>query len=90
MADQLSLLGVSDYLGHKCARFIVQITHNPTISALLLTLCYVITMLFFSSITGHAVALVGPFMAAGKKMGCSPTLITALLAYFSSLSACLV
>ncbi|KAI8893217.1 Sodium/sulfate symporter [Globomyces pollinis-pini] len=89
MAEQLSKLGVSDYLGDHCATLIRHITSSPSAASMLLAFFYFITMFMFSSITGHAVALVGPFLAAGQSIGCSPWLMTAILGYFSSLSACL-
>ncbi|KAJ3316102.1 hypothetical protein HDV04_000311 [Boothiomyces sp. JEL0838] len=89
MAEQLAQLGVATYLGSTCAWLIGHVTSSPIVSAMLLASLYFITMYFFSSITGHAVALSGPFLAAGHSMGCSPWLTTALLAYFSSLSATL-
>jgi DASS family divalent anion:Na+ symporter len=89
LADQLSRLGVAKYFGELSADYITQYTDSTTIAALLLCLSYCLSMYFFSSITGHAIAIGGPLMAAGKSIGCSPWLVTALMACFSSLSACL-
>lgn len=89
IAEQLSKLGISAYFGSHVAVTVRGITSSPIISALLLGFFYYITMYMFSSITGHAIALAGPFLAAGKHLNVSPYFITSLIGVSSSLSASL-
>lgn len=89
IADQLSRLEIAQFFGQSCAHMIRHLTSSTIVAALLLTFSYTISMYFFSSITGHAIAVAGPLLSAGKVMGSSPWLIVSLFACFSSLSACL-
>lgn len=88
LAEQLSKLGVSQYIGSHVASLVTAITSDTLVATLLLGVFYFISMILFSSITGHAVALVGPFLSAGQHIGSPPYLSTMYLAYFSTLSAC--
>lgn len=89
MANQLSSLGVAKMLGESVGKLIEQMGAGPTGSAMILSLIYFYMMYIFSSLTGHIVAFVGPFMDAAKSLHASPWLVTCLLAYFSSLCGCL-
>ena len=90
IAEQLSALGVSKFLGQYCANLIMFLTSSQLLAAILLSTVYFFTMIMFSSVTGHALALCGPFMQSAILLKINPWLMTALLAYFSSLSACVV
>ncbi|RKO91390.1 Sodium/sulfate symporter [Blyttiomyces helicus] len=89
MAEQVSSLGISRFIGQHCARMLATAEVSPVSASLLLGLLYFFSMYIFSSITAHIVAFVGPFMEAAKVLGCPPYLVTAILAYFSATSACL-
>ncbi|KAJ3412053.1 hypothetical protein HDV05_001333 [Chytridiales sp. JEL 0842] len=105
MAEQLSALGVTKWFGRWCASLLADddVTRtplslntisratatNPVFAAMSLGIMYFFSMYLFSSITGHIVAFSGPMLEAGKSVGAPPFLMTALLAYFSALSACL-
>ncbi|KAI3632162.1 hypothetical protein MIR68_009998 [Amoeboaphelidium protococcarum] len=90
MANQLSLAKVSDVLGIQISRQISQFDIPPIAATIILATIYFYSMYMFSSLTGHILAFVGPFMNAGKLLNPgSPFLTTALLAYFSTLSGCL-
>lgn len=69
--------------------FIRSLGLGPTLSVLILGLIYFYSMYIFSSLSGHILAFVGPFMSAGKALGGDDYLITAILCYFSTLSGCL-
>jgi DASS family divalent anion:Na+ symporter len=88
LAEQLSKLGVSAYIGSHVALLITNITLDTLFATILLSFFYFISMILFSSITGHAIALVGPFLSAGKHLGLAPWLSAILIGFFSSLSAC--
>ncbi|KAJ3295639.1 hypothetical protein HK104_002444 [Borealophlyctis nickersoniae] len=89
MAEQLSALGLSHFIGQSCSTLLASTSLSPITSVLCLGLLYFFSMYLFSSITGHTVAIVGPFMEVGKSLKAPPYLVTALLAYFSAMSACL-
>jgi divalent anion:Na+ symporter, DASS family len=89
MAEQLSKLGFAKYFGNVCATMVQSMTSNPTISLILFGFCYFVSMYFFSSITGHAVALCESFMTGSLRGKASPYQATCLFAYYSSLGACL-
>jgi DASS family divalent anion:Na+ symporter len=89
MAEQLSKLGFAKYFGTLCATLVQSLTSQPTIALILFGVCYFFSMYLFSSITGHTVALCGSFMAASMTVQAPPFQTTCLLAYYSSLSACL-
>jgi DASS family divalent anion:Na+ symporter len=88
MAEQLSKLGFSTYIGTKCQQLVTSITSNPWLGMMLFGACYFVSMYMFSSITGHAVSFAGPFLMASKAFGRSEQ-IAYMLMYFTSLSACL-
>ncbi|KAJ3289938.1 hypothetical protein HDU76_007454, partial [Blyttiomyces sp. JEL0837] len=88
MAEQLSALKVTDWLGDFCSD-VFENFEDPMAAAVGLAVTYFFSMYMFSSLTGHAVALVGPFMETGKDLGVPPIAYTAMLAYFSALSGCL-
>ena len=89
MAEQLSKLGISAYIGLHAASATTYLTNTPIISLLLLNLFYFTSMVLFSSITGHTVALLSPFLSAAKTLSVPPYTSTLILGYSSSLSACL-
>ena len=66
-----------------------QLQAGPVLSSILLSLIYFYSMYLFSSLTGHIVALAGPFMDAARQLGTPARLITAQLAYYSTLCGCL-
>ncbi|KAI8854785.1 Sodium/sulfate symporter [Chytridium lagenaria] len=88
MAEQLSFAGVTHWFGNLCAELLSSV-ESPVLAAVLLALLYFISMYFFSSLTGHIVAMVPPFMEAGKLLQTPRFLQTGLLAYFSALSGTL-
>ncbi|KAI9361627.1 Sodium/sulfate symporter [Zopfochytrium polystomum] len=88
IAEQLTALGLTRWFGRWCGDHFRD-GHNPVRASIGLSSFYFFSMYFFSSLTGHIVAFVGPLMEAGKSLEVPPFLLTALLAYFSSLSGCL-
>ena len=89
LAQQLSMLGVTRFIGQNSAILVSHITQSPLLATIYLSIVYFYSMFFFSSITGHAVALVEPFALACLQADGPPWLIASLLMYFSSLAACL-
>lgn len=89
LAEQLTALGASKWIGNLCATAIASMGLSATVSAILLSAAYFGSSLFFSSITGHTVALAGPFLEAGKKLGCPKMALSFLISFFSSLGACM-
>jgi DASS family divalent anion:Na+ symporter len=90
LADQLSIFGISKYVGQICGDLIISITDNVVIATCLLGLIYFVSMFLFSSVTAHATALGFPFISAGATIKSPPMLLFAILASFTTLSACLV
>jgi len=88
MANQLSAVGMSTLIGEYIAIFVEYIPIFP-IQVILLFIFYFLTMLFFSSMTGHVIALAGPFMNAAEKLNIPKGLTVAFLAYYTLLCACL-
>ncbi|CEG84949.1 hypothetical protein RMATCC62417_18690 [Rhizopus microsporus] len=43
----------------------------------------------FSSLSAHIVAFAGTFFDAGHMLGANPMILTAIIAYFGSLSGCM-
>ncbi|KAI8919541.1 Sodium/sulfate symporter [Entophlyctis helioformis] len=89
MAEQLSALGVSKWIGQSCASLIHRAAVPPLVGAMLLGMAYFGSSVLFSSITAHAVALVHPFLEAARAIHCPAMVIAPLLATFSTLCACL-
>ncbi|KAI0238311.1 hypothetical protein L0F63_006519 [Massospora cicadina] len=79
IAEQLSRLEVTDWLGNRISSVLVVYSASPVGGAVALGVLYFFSMYLFSSATGHIVAL--PQMP--------PRLLIALLAYFGALSCCL-
>jgi len=88
MANQLSAVGMSTLIGEYIADFVEYIPIFP-IQVFLLFTFYFLTMLFFSSNTGHVIALADPFMNAAEKLNIPRGLTVAFLAYYTLLCACL-
>jgi len=88
MANQLSAVGMSTLIGEYIADFVEYIPIFP-IQVFLLFSFYFLTMLFFSSNTGHVIALADPFMNAAEKLNIPKGLTVAFLAYYTLLCACL-
>ncbi|ORX51054.1 hypothetical protein BCR36DRAFT_326067 [Piromyces finnis] len=88
MANQLSEVGISALIGDYIATFIEKIQIYPAQVFLLFTF-YFITMIFFSSVTGHVIAFAGPFMNAAEKLNIPKGLTVAFLAYYTLLCASL-
>ncbi|ORX84118.1 Sodium/sulfate symporter [Anaeromyces robustus] len=88
MANQLSELGISSLIGEYIGTFIEYIPLLP-IKTVILFIFYFLTMLLFSSLTGHVIALAGPFMNAAEKLNIPKGLTVAFLAYYTLLCACL-
>jgi DASS family divalent anion:Na+ symporter len=88
LADQFTALGLSGWFGRFVAGILGSL--SPLAACITLSLLYFISMFCFSSITAHAVALAGPFLAAGQALHCPPYVLVALLSYFSALGGCLV
>lgn len=89
IAEQLSYLNVTDWLGNKVSLILINNSFTPFQSTIALSMIYFFSMYMFSSATGHIVALAGPFLEAGATLKCPPFLITALLAYFGALCCCM-
>ncbi|KAI9298099.1 hypothetical protein K502DRAFT_362688 [Neoconidiobolus thromboides FSU 785] len=89
LAEQLSELNISDWLGDKVAKSLISENFSPVQSSIILALIYFLSMYMFSSATGHIVALVAAFLEAGVRLDCPPFLLISLLAYFSSLCCCM-
>ncbi|KAI8055178.1 Sodium:sulfate symporter transmembrane region-domain-containing protein [Syncephalis plumigaleata] len=87
LADQFTALGLSGWFGRFVANLLGSL--SPLAACITLSLLYFISMFCFSSITAHAVALAGPFLAAGQALHCPPYVLVALLSYFSALGGCL-
>ncbi|KAJ2769671.1 hypothetical protein IWQ56_002459 [Coemansia nantahalensis] len=87
LAEQLSALGVTDWIGNSLSRSL----HGtaPLVSTASLALAYFFSTYMFSSITSHVVAFAGPLFAAGRVLGCPPHLLTITIALFSSLGGVL-
>ena len=89
LAHQLTESGITALMGDTAANMVSRVTDSGIAGACLLGVFYFMSMCTFSSITAHAVALAGPFFAAGKAIGCPPMLLFNIIAAFTSLSACL-
>ena len=89
IAQELSKLGISKFIGSKSAIIVGNITNSPILGALYLGILYFYSMFMFSSITGHAIALAEPFLQASVMMNAPKWLISSLIMYFSPLGACL-
>ncbi|KAI9199614.1 Sodium/sulfate symporter [Polychytrium aggregatum] len=89
IADQISKLGLARWFGNFCVGFLESAHLSPLTSTISISTIYFLSMLMFSSLTGHIVALVSPLMEAGKQLGCHSRILTACLAYFSSLAGSL-
>ncbi|KAJ2495789.1 hypothetical protein IWW47_003942 [Coemansia sp. RSA 2052] len=87
LAEQLSALGVTDWIGNSLSRSLHE--SSPLACTLSLALAYFFSMYLFSSISSHVVAFAGPFFAAGSILGCPPKLLTILIALFSSMAGVL-
>ncbi|KAJ2617448.1 hypothetical protein H4S08_000290 [Coemansia sp. RSA 1365] len=87
LAEQLTALGVTDWIGNSLSRSLRDAT--PMTSTVSLSLAYFLSMYLFSSISSHVVAFAGPFFAAGHVLGCPPKLLAILIAVFSSLAGTL-
>ncbi|KAJ2745993.1 hypothetical protein GGI20_001695 [Coemansia sp. BCRC 34301] len=87
LAEQLSALGVTDWIGNSLSRSLHE--SSPLVCTLTLALAYFFSMYLFSSISSHVVAFAGPFFAAGSILGCPPKLLTILIALFSSIAGVL-
>ncbi|RKP26142.1 Sodium:sulfate symporter transmembrane region-domain-containing protein [Syncephalis pseudoplumigaleata] len=87
LANQFTALGLSGWFGRFVAGLLGSL--NPLAACVTLALLYFLSMFCFSSITAHAVALAGPFLAAGQALNCPPHVLIALLSYFSALGGCL-
>jgi len=88
MANQLSAVGISSLIGEYIASLVEDIPIFA-IQVVLLFTFYFLTMMFFSSLTGHVIALAGPFMNAAEKLNIPKGLTVAFLAYYTLLCACL-
>jgi len=88
MANQLSEVGISSLIGKYIAAIVESIPIFP-IQVVLLFVFYFLSMFFFSSMTGHVIALAGPFMNAAEKLAIPKGLTVAFLAYYTLLCACL-
>lgn len=88
LANQLSEVGISALIGEYIAAFVEHIPAFP-IQVLLLFVFYFLTMIFFSSLTGHVIAFAGPFMNAAEKLNIPKGLTVAFLAYYTLLCATL-
>ncbi|KAJ2900588.1 hypothetical protein IWW38_000465 [Coemansia aciculifera] len=87
LAEQLSALGVTDWIGNSLSRSLHE--SSPLACTLTLAMAYFFSMYLFSSISSHVVAFAGPFFAAGNILGCPPKLLTILVALFSSMAGVL-
>ncbi|KAJ2385309.1 hypothetical protein H4S02_004395 [Coemansia sp. RSA 2611] len=87
LAEQLTALGVTDWIGNSLSRSLHDM--SPLFSTIALSLVYFFSMYMFSSISSHVVAFAGPFFAAGHVLGCPPRLLAILIALFSSLAGML-
>jgi DASS family divalent anion:Na+ symporter len=83
LGHQLSALKVTGFIGKKVSLLLEDA--SPLGAALGLCLAYFLLMYLFSSLTAHCIAFTGPFINAGKALGCPSHLIVALIAYSSSL-----
>jgi DASS family divalent anion:Na+ symporter len=88
MANQLSAVGMSDLIGEYIAAFVEYIPIYP-LQILILFSFYFVTMMLFSSNTGHVIAFAGPVMKAAEQLGIPKGLTAAYLAYYTLLCACL-
>jgi len=88
MANQLSELGISALIGEYIATIVEYIPLLP-IKTVMLFIFYFLSMLLFSSLTGHVIALAGPFMSAAERLNIPKGLTVAFLAYYTLLCACL-
>ncbi|KAL6632244.1 Sodium/sulfate symporter [Neocallimastix sp. 'constans'] len=88
MANQLSEVGISALIGDYIASFVKSIPIFP-IQVVLLFIFYFLSMFFFSSLTGHVIALAGPFMKAAEELAIPKGLTVAFLAYYTLLCSCL-
>lgn len=89
MAGQLRKVGAAQLIGETVSDGIARSGVGSVGASILLALVYFLSMYMFSSLTGHIVALVGPFFAAGKDLKCPPLLLIAFMAYFSTLCGCM-
>lgn len=87
MAHQLSDAGASAFLGHRISNMIEDLGLPPVP---FLAIAYFLTTFMFSSLSAHIVAFVATFLDAGHALGANPMLLTVLLAYFGTLSGCMV
>ena len=88
MANQLSAVGMSALIGEYIAKF-VEIIPIYQLQVLILFSFYFVTMMLFSSNTGHVIAFAGPVMDAAVKLNIPKGLTVAFLAYYTLLCACL-
>lgn len=88
MANQLSAVGMSALIGEYIAKF-VEIIPIYQVQVLILFSFYFVTMMLFSSNTGHVIAFAGPVMDAAVKLNIPKGLTVAFLAYYTLLCACL-
>ncbi|KAI7907695.1 Sodium/sulfate symporter [Cokeromyces recurvatus] len=86
IAQHLSEAGASSFLGHKIS-YVIQQFNLPSLP--ILTIAYFLTTFLFSSLSAHTVAFVSTFFDAGYTLGANPVLLTAFIAYFSSLGGCM-
>lgn len=61
----------------------------PLPAGMLLASVYVVSMYGFSSLTGHAMALAGPVLQAGKALHVPPYVMAAFVACLGCLAGCL-
>jgi DASS family divalent anion:Na+ symporter len=85
--EQLDYQGITAFIGSWVSKAFTDV--SPTLAAFGLALIYFYSMYMFSSLSGHLIALSGPFLAAGKILKCPPLLLVPLLSYMSALCACL-
>jgi DASS family divalent anion:Na+ symporter len=83
LGQQLSSMKVTGFIGSKVSYFLE--SASPVTAAVGLGVAYFLLMYLFSSMTAHCIAFAGPFLSAGKSLGCPSYLIVALIAYTSSL-----
>jgi len=88
MANQLSEVGISSLIGEYIAAIVESISLFP-VQVVLLFIFYFLSMFFFSSMTGHVIALAEPFMNAAVKLSIPKGLTVAFLAYYTLLCASL-
>ncbi|KAJ3396665.1 hypothetical protein HDU92_002291 [Lobulomyces angularis] len=83
LSEQLNDHGITTLIGEKSTNLIRVLFNGnfPVFFSVILGILYTLTMYFFSSITGHTVALCVTFMSAAKKLNCPLNLIVPILVY---------